>query len=80
MTWQDINKDNIEELKELYSEYLEENKQFNYTNGLLTFEEFVESKVYYCARCGKYELIENLKIDYNSNLLCENCYDELYTI
>ena len=80
MTWQDINKDNIEELKKLYREYIENNKQLNYTNGLLTFEEFVKSKVYYCTRCGKYEVMDLMKIDNNSNFICENCYDELYTV
>lgn len=80
MTWQDINKDNIDELKQLYREYLENNKQLNYTNGLLTFEEFVESKVYYCTRCGKYEVMDLMTIDNNNNFICENCYDELYTI
>lgn len=80
MNWQDINKDNIEELKQLYREYIENNKQLNYTNGLLTFEEFIERKVYYCTRCGKYEVMDLMKIDSNNNFMCENCYDELYTI
>ena len=80
MTWQDINKDNIEELKKLYREYIENNKEKNYTNGLLTFEEFIESKVYYCTRCGKYELIELMELDKNCNFICEMCKDELYVI
>lgn len=80
MNWEDLNRDNIEEIKQLYCDYLEDNEKDNYKSNLLTFEQFLESKVYYCSRCGKYELIDLLKLDGELNLLCECCYDDLHEI
>ena len=80
MNWEDLNKDNIEEIKQLYCDYLEDNERDNYKSNLLTFEQFLESKVYYCSRCGKYELIDLLKLDGEMNLLCECCYDDLHEV
>ena len=71
MEWTELNKDNIEEIKELYYEYLEENKKDNYMANLLTFEEFLK-ELTKCERCDK--------IIYNENRLCECCNDEMYEI
>lgn len=42
MEWYELNKENIEKVKELYYKYLEENKNNNYMANLLTFEEFLK--------------------------------------
>lgn len=72
MEWNELNKDNIEEAKQLYYEYLEENKAFYYTNMLKTFEEFIETELTICKRCQK--------PIYNENELCECCKDEMYEV
>lgn len=80
MTWEDLTKDNIEEIKELYIEYLQENKNNEYKANLLTFEEFIEKKLTKCTRCDNilYEGEGKGTGDYEK--LCECCYDDLYTI
>lgn len=78
MTWEDLNKDNIEEVKELYIEYIQENKNSNYVSNLLTFEQFILTQLDKCTRCGKIERKENLKGIKDYEDLCECCYDDLY--
>ena len=78
MTWEDLNKDNIEEIKELYIEYIQENKNNNYVSNLLIFEQFILTQLDKCTRCGKIERKENLKGIKDYEDLCECCYDDLY--
>jgi len=72
MSWEDLNKDNIEEVKQYYYEYIEDNKENNYVANLMTFEEFIEKELTKCNRC------ENI-IEKNSEY-CECCHDELFEI
>lgn len=72
MYWNELNEENIEETKELYYEYLEENKTNNYRANLLTFEEFINKELTRCKRCEK--------VIYNENELCECCKDEMYEV
>ena len=70
MTWEDLNKDNIEEIKELYIEYLQENKNKEYMANLMTFEEFINKELKKCERCDKPV--------YQEEKYCECCYDDLF--
>ena len=72
MTWEDLNKDNIEEVKQLYIEYLEDNKEENYRANLKTFEEFIETELRKCNRCDN--------IIFNDSEYCECCHDEMVEI
>lgn len=72
MTWEELNKDNIEEVKELYIEYLEDNLKDNYKSNLKTFEEFIETELRLCKRCDN--------IIYNDSEYCECCHDEMFEI
>ena len=78
MNWEDLNKDNIEEIKELYIEYIQENKKYNYTANLLTFEQFIK-KLVKCDRCGKIIIESEVKSN-GIQLYCDCCYDEMYKI
>ena len=69
MEWFELNEENIEEVKELYYEYLEENKNESYKANLLTFEKFMNNELTKCERCDK--------IIYNENRLCECCNGEM---
>ena len=72
MSWEYLSKDNIEEVKQLYIEYLEENKAYYYTSNLKTFEEFIETELRKCNRCDN--------IIYNDKEYCECCHDEMFEI
>ena len=72
MNWEDLNKDNIEAVKDLYIEYLEDNKKYNYISCLKTFEEFMKLELKKCDRCGIVIL--------NEKDLCDCCYDEMFKI
>lgn len=72
MTWEELNKDNIEEVKELYIEYIQENKNSNYVSNLLTFEEFINKELSKCKRCDN--------IIFNDSEYCECCHDEMFEI
>ena len=74
MYWNELNEDNIEYAKELYCDYLQENKD-KYSNQLKSFEEFLEDDVIKCERCEKPTLWDYLK-----DGMCECCYDDLYII
>ena len=78
MTWEELNKDNIEEIKDLYAEYIQENKKDTYGVLLLTFQDFIEQKLIKCTRCGKIITKEESKSKYEYEYLCECCYDDLY--
>ena len=72
MSWEELNQDNIEEVKQHYYEYLEDNKADCYKSNLLTFEEFINQELRRCERCGT--------IMINNQDFCFNCYDEMYKI
>lgn len=81
MLWEDLTKDNIEEVKELYREYIEESKDSSYVSNLLSFEQFMLTQLDKCSRCGKIENKEFLirgNNDYED--LCECCNDDLHEI
>ena len=69
MTWEDLNEDNITQAKELYIEYIEENKDTMYRANMMTFEEFI-SHIHKCQRC------DNL-IDEDERY-CMCCHDDLF--
>lgn len=76
MNWEDLNKDNIEEIKELYMEYIQDNKRDNYIANLLTFEEFIK-ELTKCERCEK--IITQSEVKSNGiQILCDCCYDDMY--
>ena len=72
MSWEELNKDNIEEVKQYYYEYIEYNKENNYVANLKTFEEFIETELKRCPRC---ENIMEKDSEY-----CDCCHDELFEI
>ena len=45
MTWEDLNEDNIEEIKEMYRKYLEEFCKNSYKSLAKTFEEFYTTEI-----------------------------------
>lgn len=69
MTWEDLTKDNLETVKNMYIEYLQENKNNKYTANLYTFEEFMNNELTKCMRCET--------PIYNENTYCECCEDEV---
>ena len=73
MYWNELNEDNIEYAKELYYDYLAENKNKLYTNELKRFDEFLEDEVKICKRCNKPELWDLLEED-----MCEDCYYDMH--
>ena len=79
MYWDDLNKENIERAKELYVEYIEQNKHSKYRSQLECFDEYLENHVKKCKRCDEWFDEDTMHIDRDNNLLCECCYDDLYT-
>lgn len=71
MYWNDLNKDNIEQAKELYYDYLQDNKE---NNNVLRFDEYLEDKVVKCERCENLTLREHY---HNNGYLCQCCYDDI---
>ena len=71
MTWEDLNEDNITQAKELYIEYIQENKNTMYRANMESFEEFI-GHLHECRRCGSL-------IDEEENY-CECCKDDLFRI
>lgn len=76
MYWNELNKDNIEIAKELYYDYLEQNKNEKYSNELESFEEFLENNVTKCDKCGRMKHWDNLKFDGQKHL-CQECWNEM---
>ena len=72
MSWEDLTKDNIEEVKTMYMEYLEDNREYNYRANLMTFEEFIEKELTKCERCET--------PIYKGNEYCECCHDDLFEV
>ena len=79
MYWNNLNKDNIEIVKDYYYDYLEENKKDKYTSQLKSLEEFMEDELILCKRCENPILWENSKESFNYGRICEECYEKLYT-
>lgn len=77
MTWEDLNKDNIEWIKQLYEFYLDEHKDKEYTSNLKTLEEFMEEELVKCEKCGEWTTRE-YTTDINGifSYLCPECYDK----
>lgn len=69
MNWEDLNKDNIEEVKEKYSEYLLDFTKGSYRALAKTFEEFYTTELGQCERCGR--------VVWNGESLCICCYDDM---
>ena len=80
MYWNELNEENIERAKELYYDYLEQNKD-KYSNQLKSFEEYLEDDVAKCDRCGELHDWNCLKLNESVNYsrLCQECYDDLFT-
>lgn len=72
MTWEDLDRYNIEEVKNLYIDYINDNKESNYVSNLMTFEEFINKELRKCNRCDN--------IIFNDNEYCECCHDDLFEI
>lgn len=45
MEWYELDESNIEEVKELYKEYIEERTEYTYLANMMTFEEFINKKI-----------------------------------
>ena len=43
MTWEDLNEDNIETVKSLYIDYIQENKDIMFRANMMSFEELLGS-------------------------------------
>ena len=67
MYWKNLNKDNIEQAKELYYDYLQENNE-------LRFDEYLEDEVVKCERCENLTTREHYR---NNGYLCDCCYDDM---
>lgn len=78
MYWNDLNKDNIELVKEYYYDYLEENKNTKYTSELMSLEEFMENNLTKCKMCDKPELLRNTKDTFNYGSICMDCYENTF--
>ena len=72
MSWEELNKDNIEEIKSLYIDYINDNKEDKYVTNLMTFEEFINEELRKCNRCDN--------IIFNDNEYCECCHDDLFEV
>ena len=70
MTWEDLNEDNIKEVKERYINYIQENKDTKFRANMMTFEEFLET-LSKCHRC------ENIT---DGEYYCECCHDDLFVV
>lgn len=69
MTWEDLNEDNINEVKSLYIDYIQENKDTMYRANMMSFEEFLET-LNKCHRC------DNITTDGECYCCC--CHDDLF--
>jgi len=78
MSWNELTKDNIEYVKELYYDYLENYKRERYVNSndRMSFEEFMDNEITLCEDCKtpivREYSIEKLGITY---YVCPDCYD-----
>lgn len=77
MTYKDLNKDNIELIKELYEDYIERFKESFYSDKeLLDFMTFAELRLIKCPVCGEYEDCLNMtKARYDDIEICEDCWN-----
>lgn len=73
----DLDKENIEEVKELYEEYLLANKKEQYASNLMSFEEYLQEEIVMCALCKTPTTRDRYDIS-RDGYLCECCYDDLY--
>lgn len=71
MTWEDLNEDNINEVKELYINYIQENKDTMYRAQMMSFEEYLKT-LNKCQRC------DNIIEDGQKYCVC--CHDDLFVI
>ena len=69
MTWEDLNEDNIKEVKELYINYIQENKDTMYKANMMTFDEYLTT-LRKCFRC------DNIVQDGERYCVC--CHDDLF--
>lgn len=70
MTWEDLNENNIIEIKKLYIDYIQENKDTKFRANMMSFEEFLNT-LSKCHRC------ENIT---DGHYYCNCCYDDLFVI
>lgn len=71
MTWEDLNEDNIKEIKERYIDYIQENKDIKFRTNMMSFEEYLKT-LSKCQRC------ENIVEE--GQKYCECCHDDLFVI
>ena len=71
MTWEDLNEDNIETVKSLYIDYIQENKDIMFRANMMTFEEFLTT-LSQCHRC------DNITTD--GEYYCQCCHDDLFVV
>lgn len=71
MTWEDLNKDNIDEIKKRYIDYIQENKDTMFRANMMTFEEYLHT-LSKCIRCEN--IIEK------GQTYCECCHDDLFVV
>ena len=72
MTWEDLDRYNIEEVKNLYIDYIQDFCKDSYRSQAKTFEEFYTTELRKCNRC------EN--IIFSDSEYCECCHDDLFEI
>lgn len=71
MTWEDLNEDNINEIKTRYIDYIQENKDTKFRANMMSFEEFLNT-LSKCQRC------DNIVED--GQIYCECCHDDLFVV
>lgn len=72
MTWEDLNEDNIQEIKQMYIQYIQDFCKDSYRAQAKTFEEFYTTELSKCFRCDN--IVEK------GQRYCECCHDDLFVI
>ena len=72
MIWEDLNEDNIKEVKQRYIDYIQDFCKDSYRAQAKTFEEFYTTELSKCSRCDN--IVEN------GQTYCECCHDDLFVV
>lgn len=83
MNYKQINKYNIEQIKDYYEEYLQKMVREHYSNyEPYTFGEFIENELTICEQCGEVNLEDEMRdttemVNGGIGFRCEQCIEDL---
>ena len=83
MKYTDLDKYNIEQIQEYYTEYLREhNEKFYSSVQPYTFSEFMEQELEKCAMCEEWELKDNMidtegMVNGGISYVCPSCKEDM---